>query len=89
MVRHSDEELDVRMRPYLLEPVLSEAKIRTSHVNVMKRWSRGQLIKPVSRVRVPRGLLNPNPYPRLHIPVASTRTGFQTRDIPYQKHIKG
>ena len=46
-------------------------------------WSRGQPIKPISRVRVLRGLLNPNPYPYPHIPVASTRTGFQTRDIPY------
>jgi len=29
-----------------------------------------------------RGLLNPNPYPYLYAPAASTRTGLQTRDIP-------
>jgi hypothetical protein len=32
-------------------------------------------------------LLHPNPYPYPYVPVASTHTGLQTRDIPYASEI--
>jgi hypothetical protein len=44
----------------------------------------GEIREPMSRVRVRLGLQIPNPHPHPPPPVTPTRTGSQTRDIPYE-----
>jgi hypothetical protein len=44
----------------------------------------GEIREPMSRVRVRLGLQIPNPHPHPPPPVTPTRTGSQTRDIPYK-----